>query len=132
MRYLDFEEIMSAPRMNRYLDACGGDSRKAMTLYRLNLKLSQQLFTIISCFEIALRNKINNHYTVTIGSNWLAESTKTTGVFNDSKCKRTKQIVNKGIKAVSHHFNQHKLIAEMDFGDIYLQNLNLMLVVRRY
>ena len=52
MRYSDFEEIMSAPRMNRYLQACGGDSRKAMTLYRLNLKLSQQLFTIISCLKL--------------------------------------------------------------------------------
>ena len=48
MRYLDFEEIMSAPRMNRYLDACGGDSRKAMTLYRLNIKLAEKLSTIIS------------------------------------------------------------------------------------
>lgn len=116
MRYSDFEEIMSAPRMNRYLQACGGDSRKAMTLYRLNLKLSQQLFTIISCFEIALRNRINNHYIETIDANWLADSVKPNGVFNNKECRRTKIIVSKGIKSVQHQFTQHKLIAEMDFG----------------
>lgn len=31
-----------------------------MTLYRKNLQLSRELFTIISCFEIALRNAIDN------------------------------------------------------------------------
>ena len=51
MRYTDFEKIMSKPRMNRYLIACNNDTRKAMTLYRANLYLTQQMFTIISCFE---------------------------------------------------------------------------------
>jgi transposase-like protein len=62
MLYSDFENIISPPRMNRYLHACNGNSRKAMTLYRKNLKLSQELFTIISCFEIALRNAVDVHY----------------------------------------------------------------------
>ncbi len=50
---------MSVPRMKRYVDACNGDTRKAMTLYRLNLHLSQDMFTVISCFEVALRNAID-------------------------------------------------------------------------
>ena len=58
MKYAKFESILSAARMNRYLVASNGNTRKAMTLYRLNLKLSQEFFTVISCFEIALRNKI--------------------------------------------------------------------------
>ena len=49
--------------MKRYVQACGGDTRKAMTLYRYNLQLSQELFTIISCFEVALRNAINKELT---------------------------------------------------------------------
>lgn len=60
MKYLDFENILSAKRMGRYLSAVGGDTRKAMTLYRENLRLSQELFTIVSCFEVALRNAIDN------------------------------------------------------------------------
>ena len=62
MKYIDFENIMSPARMSRYLQATGFDTRKAMTLYRKNLKLSQEMFTLISCFEIALRNKINDQY----------------------------------------------------------------------
>ena len=48
MKYEDFEELFSAKRMQKYLQACGGDTRRAMTLYRYNLKLSQEMFTLIS------------------------------------------------------------------------------------
>lgn len=44
MRYSEFEGIMSIARMRLYLQSVGGNSRKAMRLYRLNLKLSQELF----------------------------------------------------------------------------------------
>ena len=37
--------------MMRYVNACGGDTRKAMTLYRYNLRLSQEVFTVICCYE---------------------------------------------------------------------------------
>jgi len=48
MKFLDFERIMSQKRMKRYVTACNGDTRKAMTLYRYNLQISQEMFTIIS------------------------------------------------------------------------------------
>lgn len=116
MRYNEFREIMSEPRMSRYLQACNNDSRKAMTLYRLNLKLSQQLFTIISCFEIALRNAIDRHYVDTLGANWLRDSVSPNGIFNIPTCRRTKTIIRKGIKAVNNNYTHNKLVAEMDFG----------------
>ena len=53
MEYLEFERILSAKRMQRYKDAANGDTRKAMALYRHNLRLSQEMFTIVSCFEVA-------------------------------------------------------------------------------
>lgn len=34
--------------MERNLTACGGDTHKAMTLYRYNLQISQEMFTIVS------------------------------------------------------------------------------------
>lgn len=74
MKYGKFERIMSQKRMNRYLAACGGDSRKAMTLYRYNLQLSQETFTIISCFEVALRNAIDEKLTPSMGAEWLKEA----------------------------------------------------------
>lgn len=62
MKYTDFEYVLSPERMGRYLQACGDDSQKAMTLYRYNLQLSQEMFTVISCFEVALRNAIDRHF----------------------------------------------------------------------
>ena len=50
MKFVDFEKIVSSKRMSRYLAACNGDTRKAMTLYRYNLRLPQEAFTIVSCF----------------------------------------------------------------------------------
>ena len=52
MKYRVFEHFMSQKRLNRYLMACNGNRRKAMTLYRYNLRLAQELLTIVSCFEV--------------------------------------------------------------------------------
>ena len=71
MEYLEFERILSAKRMQRYKDAANGDTRKAMALYRYNLRLSQEMFTIVSCFEVALRNAIDSLLVPSLGENWL-------------------------------------------------------------
>ncbi|MBO7566007.1 MAG: hypothetical protein J6T60_02775 [Bacteroidales bacterium] len=39
MKYTEFEDLISSARMRKYITACGNDTRKAMKLYRLNLKL---------------------------------------------------------------------------------------------
>ena len=116
MKYSVFEKIMSRPRMSRYVTACSNDSRKAMTLYRLNLKLSQELFTIISCFEIALRNAIDNHYSSIYGNNWLRDSVSGSGMFNNNRCRKTGNIVNRVLGKLNNNYAHSKLIAEMDFG----------------
>ena len=40
MKFCEFEKIMSSKRMRRYVNACGGDTRKGMRLYRMNLNLA--------------------------------------------------------------------------------------------
>lgn len=116
MRYIDFEHIMSANRMNRYLLACGNNSKKAMTLYRKNLHLSQELFTVISCFEVALRNSINRQYTDQYGSDWLRDCIHVGGIFDTSHCRRAKEVANKSFTKLSNNYTHTKLLAEMDFG----------------
>lgn len=59
MKYREFEDAFSFERTGRYIAACNGDKRRAITLYRYNLKLSQEMFTLISCFEVTLRNRID-------------------------------------------------------------------------
>ncbi len=116
MRFFDFEQIMTTARMSRYLNACSGDSKKAMTLYRKNLKLSYELFTIISCFEVAIRNIIDKHYIATLGNDWLQNSASTGGIFDTRNCRLTKQNINEAIHKLRPAYSHNKLVAELGFG----------------
>lgn len=115
MKYNDFENVMSSARMSRYLAASGNDSRKAMTLYRKNLQLSQEMFTLISCFEVALRNKINEDYVVQHGNDWLRDSIRQGSFFSIPQCANTKRLIKKSIGKL-HVYTHSKLLATFDFG----------------
>jgi hypothetical protein len=93
MRYVDFSGIMSLTRVSRYLIACANDSRKAMILYRQNLQLSQELFTIIGCFEVALRNRIDSHYLASRGNDWLRDAAAPGGIFDNPDCQSSAIII---------------------------------------
>lgn len=51
--------LMSAPRLQTYKIAGGGDMRTALALYQWNLQLAASLFTSIHFFELALRNTVD-------------------------------------------------------------------------
>jgi hypothetical protein len=118
MKYKDFETILSSERMNRYVQACNGDTRKAMTLYRENLRLSQEMFTLISCFEVALRNAIDNLLSSHIGKDWLRDAILPAGIFATRQFAQTKQIVSNVYHRLSmnHTYSHSKLLSELDFG----------------
>jgi len=116
MRYIDFEKVMTTQRMGRYLTACDGNTRKAMTLYRKNLLLSQELFTVIGCFEIALRNKINEHYLTKIGNDWLQFAVASGGMYDNTSCSLTSNAIKDAIKKLSTNYTHSKLVAELGFG----------------
>ncbi len=116
MRYSKFENILSAPRMSRYLRACSGNTRKSMTLYRLNLKLSQEFFTVISCFEISLRNKIDEHLTSSLGNDWLRNGALTHGIFDNNRTRLTQKNINDAVYSLGTSYTHNKLVAELGFG----------------
>lgn len=119
MKYKEFENIISAQRMRKYLVACGGDTKKAMTLYRYNLELSKEMFTVISCFEVALRNRIDNVLVNHLGNEWLKDSILRGGIFNvDTRVANTKKIIEKAYNGLlkDGKYSHHKLLAEMEFG----------------
>lgn len=115
MRYSDFESVMTPARMNRYRLACGGNTRKAMTLYRKNLQLTQELFTVISCFEVALRNAIDAQAVPVMGADWLRNAAQPGGVFDTPRCRLTRDNINDAIGKL-HVYSHHKLVAELGFG----------------
>ncbi len=116
MRFEDFKNIMSEPRINRYLHSVNHDTRKAMTLYRKNLKLSQEMFTIISCFEVAFRNAIDSHYTNLHGIEWLHDFVSGGGKFDTPQSRTTRNIISNAKNKLNSAYTHSKLVAELDFG----------------
>ena len=119
MVYNEFEHIISAERMRKYVVACGGDTRRAMTLYRWNLKLSQEMFTMISCFEVALRNKIDAEMKQHWGNDWLRDFMIPGGPFaSDGRVDGTRKIIRKAYDSLmlAGNYSHAKLLSQMEFG----------------
>ncbi len=119
MIYNDFEKALSPERLKRYLDACNNDTRKAMTLYRYNLRLSQEMFTILSCFEVTLRNAIDLRLRLSLGDDWLMDSFQVGGIFDTPRLARTANIVRGGyrrLQEMGKPYSHVGLLSEMEFG----------------
>ena len=119
MKYSVFENIISPERMQRYLVACNNNTRKAMTLYRYNIKLSQELLAFIGYFEVALRNKINKRLITQFGNDWLRDAILPDGIFySDHRVQKTKSIIQKVYQGLcrSNSYSHNKLLSEMEFG----------------
>ena len=120
MKFQQFQNVVSVPRISRYLTAMNYDTRKAMTLYRYNLKLSQEMFTVVSCFEIALRNRIDNGLLPVLGQNWLRSSVQSNGIFVVNNNKKEFDITIRDIKGahakIKLNYSHEKIIAELGFG----------------
>ena len=119
MKYSEFEDIISQKRMQKYLLACNNDSKRAMTFYRYNLKLSQEMFTLISCFEVALRNKIDKQLTANLGNDWLRDAVIPNGrLYYDLRVEKTRKIIEKAYNELmrSNTYSHSKLLSAMEFG----------------
>lgn len=115
MKSSDFEQLISTERFLRYQAATAYDNRKAMTLYRHNLRLSQEMFSMISMFEIILRNKIDQ---LLAQADWLHHATQYGGMFDNPQCIKTKQIIDEKYQKLNRQgiYSHGKLIAELNFG----------------
>ena len=119
MKYKDFENIISPERMRKYNVACGGNKAKAMTLYRHNLRLSQEMFVVVSCFEVALRNRIDAVMTTHLGNDWLRDLILPGGAwYNDRRLEKTRKIIENAYNGLMKNgtYSNSKLLSEMEFG----------------
>ena len=118
MKYCDFEEILSEDRMRRYVKACGGNKKKGMTLYRYNLNLAGEMLKIISCFEVALRNRIDQILNPVFGKDWLRDSCMPQGIFDSPRTTGTQKIILRAYTDLENKgaYTPTKLMAEMEFG----------------
>jgi Abi-like protein len=60
MKFRDFRQYFSSARVNRYLTATANSSKRAVKLYKANLKVSQSFHPILGVLEVVLRNRIND------------------------------------------------------------------------
>lgn len=118
MKFSEFQHILSEERFQRYLLACDNDTRKTMTLYRLNLNLSQEVFTLLSCFEVAIRNAIDRILSASLGTDWLRDAILSGGIFDVPGCRDSAKIIRKAYDRLMRDgsYTHHKLLAEMEFG----------------
>ena len=64
-------QAISQQRLQKFLSHSGDDFEKALELYEKNMRISADIFPIISCFEICLRNKIHDTMQQDYGVEWL-------------------------------------------------------------
>ena len=122
MKYSDYEVAFSPARLSRYLNACGGDQVKALTLYRHNVKLCQKFYGVLNVFEVVLRNAINEHYKNHFEDNdWIRTQIQSGGML--ASCPQLAE-VNKQIRSwtmqVVTHMTAWSPLSASDFGHICL------------
>lgn len=122
-QYHLYEQLLSKPRLGRYLIATQGKKVQAVRLYKYNLELSQILFGAISIVEIALRNGVNQHYQKQLQQlDWLKDNSQSNGLFYHPSLKnhfgRFEQAdkVKASINILKKNYTHDKLVASLSFG----------------
>lgn len=118
MNYSNFLLAVSYERFCRYLASCEGNRKKAIGLYRLNLVLSREMFSIVSCLEVGLRNRINYYMSEKYGIDWLRDSILPGGIFDKKATQGTRKIIEKVyLELISKRsYAPSKMLSKMEFG----------------
>ncbi len=73
LNYQQFQQFLSASRLQSYETVCNGDVDKAIKLYQTNLRISQAFYPLLSLLEVILRNALNNELSIYFNdADWLS------------------------------------------------------------
>lgn len=112
-----FYTAISTPRYLRYLSACGNSRQKALKLYRMNLLLSQKMYSVISVFEVILRNSIDRHMISRKGNTWLEDAIQIGGYLDANPgCGDSFHNVHEAIAKLGENYTHDRLIAKFTLG----------------
>ena len=113
MQYSEYEKALSAPRIGKYYTACKGDEKKALMLYRYNIKLCQTFYGSLGMFEVVLRNAINEHFKTQFNDKaWLVTQAQNGFLIQDKDVVFRERDKLKGKKKYSHD----DLVSSLNFG----------------
>lgn len=118
MKYSQFEHIISPKRMERYLLATGKRKKRAILLYNANLNLSKEVYVVLSYFEVALRNAINDRLVPLFGSDWLRDSALPGGRFDNKRSEHMCKVIAKRYDSLvkDGEYSHSKLLSSLEFG----------------
>lgn len=116
MNYYDYETAFSAARLSRYLTACNGNQIKALSLYRLNIRLCQKFYGILNIFEVVLRNAIDKHYKTALGdSDWINNQLQQGGMLEHTpKKQKIFDLITE--LAAKGTYSNDKVVSSVSFG----------------
>ena len=106
-----FQHTITFERLKRYETAAISMNIDPITLYMLNIRLSEALYPALALFEVALRNKINYAISQNITSDW----------FSNERLLKQKEIeaINKArtaLKTKKKPIERNNLLAELSMG----------------
>lgn len=118
MFFSEFQNIVSAERLNRYIIASNNDEEKARNLYNANVRMSLEMFAVVGAFEIALRNAIDKIMTKHHGANWLRNAVLPGGFFDVPQCRDHAKIIKHAYEKLDNIglYSHGHLLAKMEFG----------------
>ena len=117
MNYKDLEDIVSQDRLGRYRSSCANDEQRALNLYKLNEDLSMSFGPILSHFELALRNRIDLHYSAKQSdAEWLLHSVQPGGFLSHPSSSNTARLILDAHKELGVSYTHGKLVANLSFG----------------
>ena len=116
MKYFEYEKAFSQARLNKYYNACSGNTTKALSLYRYNIKLCQKFYGILNIFEIVLRNAINDHYkSVLSDSDWIKSQLSCGGMLENIPQKNEVLRIIQDLSNQGRYTND-RVVASVSFG----------------
>ena len=108
----ELERAYSEPRFRRYVEAARGDYVKGHDWYKVNLRLSSKLFTVLSVFEVTFRNAIDRHYQQRYGETWLLTQSAPDGFLTKKGCEKTLASV-VDVIGWGDHYTHDKVVASL-------------------
>ena len=114
MDFKTSQKLYSVSRMRKYLNACAGDKRKTMQLYRYNLRLCQRFYGALNLFEVMLRNAVNEHYAAYYSdSDWIVNQADTGKLLEYNKDEIRQKEAGYRRRGI---YNNDKMVASLTMG----------------
>lgn len=122
MKFVNFKNYFSPPRIDRYLTACSNDPKKCVKLYKSNLQVAQAFHPLLGLLEVILRNGINDQLTTYFAdSEWIIN--QKSGFMVDPTLTHSKRFILNSVTSAEKKLNKRgvritsgRIISEQTFG----------------